>query len=258
MSNQLLGIATLWQREMVRFYRDKSRVIGGLVPPVIFWVFIGSGFSGSFRVGTGDGMNYMVYFFPGIITLIFLFTSVFSNMSIIEDKVQGFMQSVLVAPVPRYVIVVGKVFGSTTLAFIQALPFLVIGYFAGINFRAEMLFEMVIILFSIAFVLSSIGFIVAWVLDSSQGFHAIMNMFLMPMWLLSGALFPLENLPVWLEWMVKVNPLTYAVAALQRVIFDPGLITTLPTMRQCYIVIFVYCAVCFLGALFVANRGNNR
>ncbi len=257
MSGTMLTVTTLWKREMVRFYRDRSRVIGGLVPPVIFWFFIGSGFSGSFRVGEGEGISYLLYFFPGILTLIFLFTAIFSTISIIEDRKEGFLQSVLVAPVPRTSIVLGKVLGSASLAFLQGIPFLILGYFGGIRIHHGMVLQTMIILFAISFVFASIGFLLAWILESAQGFHAIMNMFLIPMWLLSGSLFPIGNLPGWLAWLVKANPLTYAVAALQRVLFDPGVISSLPTMRQCAIVIFVYCAVCFAGALYVAKKRVN-
>ncbi|MBI5179125.1 MAG: ABC transporter permease, partial [Nitrospinae bacterium] len=109
MNHLALASLSLWRREMVRFYRDKSRVIGGLVPPVIFWLFIGSGLSGSFSVGGGTNvLNYRQYFFPGTLVLIFLFTAVFSTISIIEDRKEGFLQSVLVAPLPRLAIVFGK------------------------------------------------------------------------------------------------------------------------------------------------------
>jgi len=256
MSNGFSCVATLWQREMVRFYRDRSRVIGGLVPPIIFWFFIGSGFSGSFKVGGDSGISYMTYFFPGILTLIFLFTAIFSSMSIIEDKKEGFLQSVLVAPVPRYAIVLGKIFGSASLAFLQGMPFILIGYFSGIRFPLSAIFDMAIILFAVAFSFSSIGFLIAWMLDSTQGFHAIMNMFLIPMWLLSGALFPVNNLPIWLLWMVKINPLTYAIAGLQHLIFKAGVVGEFPTMTQCAIVIAFYCIGTFLVALFVATRRN--
>ncbi|MDH5542083.1 MAG: ABC transporter permease [Nitrospinota bacterium] len=247
---------TLWKRELVRFYRDRSRVIGGLVPPIIFWVFIGTGFSGSFRPGTGEGISYMHYFFPGILTLIFLFTAVFSSISIIEDRHEGFLQSVLVAPVSRTAVVFGKVFGSATLALIQGIPFLIIGLIFGISPEVGSIVKMMLILFGASFSLAAIGFMLAWNLDSTQGFHAVMNMFLIPMWLLSGALFPKSGVPSWLDWLVTVNPLTYTVSALQQVLFLPGTFEGLPSPGLCAVVNVAFCLVTFGMAVIVSQKGE--
>jgi len=250
-------VITLWQREIVRFYRDRSRVIGGLVPPIIFWFFIGSGLGSSFRVGTGGGLSYIQYFFPGTLVLIFLFTAIFSTISIIEDKREGFLQSVLVAPIPRFAIVLGKVMGAATLAFLQGIPFLLLAPFAGIGFHGYLLAESLLILLSVAFLLASIGFVIAWKLESTQGFHAIMNMILIPMWLLSGALFPLNELPVWLEWIVTINPLTYCVAALQHTLLGPGAVEGLPSLALCAFIIASFCAASFGAAVTVARKGGD-
>lgn len=257
MNNMAISVATLWQREIVRFYRDRSRVIGGLVPPVIFWFFIGSGLGSSFRVGSGNDLSYMQYFFPGTLVLIFLFTAIFSTISLIEDKREGFLQSVLVAPLPRIAIVLGKVLGAATLAFLQGIPFLLLAPFTGISFHAETFAAAMAVLFGIAFSLAAIGFVIAWKLDSTQGFHAIMNMALIPMWLLSGALFPLNGLPVWLDWMVTINPLTYCVAALQRTLLGPGVVEGLPSLALCGIVIAAFCGASFLAAVVVARKGGD-
>lgn len=252
----MLASATLWQREIVRFYRDRSRVIGGLVPPIIFWFLIGSGLGSSVTIGSGGTLTYMQYFFPGTLVLIFLFTAVFSTISIIEDKKEGFLQSVLVAPVPRIAIVFGKLMGAASLAFLQGIPFLLIAPFVGVGFHGTSIAAAAVILFGVAFSLAGVGFLVAWKLDSIQGFHAIMNMALIPMWLLSGALFPTAGLPVWLEWIVKVNPLTYCVAALQHTLFAPGSIEGLPPLWFCAVVIAVFCAAAFFAAVTVTRKGG--
>jgi len=256
-NNTATSVMTLWQREIVRFYRDRSRVIGGLVPPIIFWFFIGSGLGSSFRVGTGERLSYIQYFYPGTLVLIFLFTAIFSTISVIEDKKEGFLQSVLVAPVPRHAIVFGKVMGAATLAFLQGIPFLLLAPFTGIAFHAGEFAAAMIILFGIAFSLAAVGFIIAWMLDSTQGFHAIMNMALIPMWLLSGALFPVNGLPTWLKWIVTINPLTYCVAALQRTLLGRGAVAGLPSLALCAAVIAAFCGVSFFTAVSIARKGGD-
>src|SRR6516165_2861109 len=130
----VLPSVSLWRREIVRFYRQKSRVVGVLPSPLLFWVVIGSGFGTSFRSGNAPGQqHYLDYFYPGALIMIVLFTSIFTMMSVIEDRKQGFLLSVLVAPVPRSAIVLGKVLGGTTLAAVQGLIFLVFAPFVGVH-----------------------------------------------------------------------------------------------------------------------------
>jgi ABC-2 type transport system permease protein len=215
-----LSSFTLWQRELVRFFRQRSRVIGALVPPILFWFLIGSGLGASFRLGgmPAGGVNYLQYFFPGTITLIILFTATFSTISIIEDRHEGFLQSVLVAPMSRQGLVLGKIAGGTTLAFVQALAFLCIAPVVGVSMHWTGAVSLLLTLFAISFGLTGLGFLLAWRLDSTQGFHAIMNLFLIPMWLLSGALFPIAGAPFWLRAVMRLNPLTYSVSALQTIL----------------------------------------
>jgi ABC-2 type transport system permease protein len=257
MNDIILASASLWRREMVRFYRDRSRVIGGLVPPVMFWFFIGSGLSGSFNFGDKEAaLNYRQYFFPGTLVLIFLFTAVFATLSVIEDRKEGFLQSVMVAPTPRLTIVLGKLLGAASLAFLQGLPFLVAAPFIGLNLDPGSLLGAFFVLFGVAFSLAGLGFVMAWQLDSAQGFHAFMNMGLIPMWLMSGALFPLANLPGWLAVLVKFNPLTYCVAALQRELFPAGSVAGLPPMWLCSAVIAGFCALTLAAAVWITGRNQ--
>ena len=194
---------TLVSREIVRFVRQKNRIIGAIGTPLVFWFLIGSGFGDMEFEGA---LNYKQYFFPGTILLITLFTAIFSTISIIEDRREGFLQAVLVAPIPRSGLVLGKLLGGTLLALMQALLFFLIVPFLGVQLTLGNFFYLCGILFFVSFGLTGLGFILAWRLDSTQGFHAIMNLFLMPLWLLSGALFPIEGVPGWLHKVMLANP----------------------------------------------------
>src|SRR5450755_2672201 len=218
----LLPAFTLWWREIVRFYRQKSRVVGVLASPLVFWVVIGSGFGTSFRAGSGQGQqNYLDYFYPGALIMIVLFTSIFAMMSLIEDRKEGFLLSVMVAPVPRSAIVLGKVLGGTTLSAIQGLIFLAFAPFVGVRMGFIDFLLVVFVVFLVSFALTSLGFAIAWPMDSTQAFHAIINLFLIPLWLLSGALFPLSGASGWLRFLIRINPLTYGVEALRDLLY-PG------------------------------------
>src|SRR5947208_607310 len=190
----LLPAFTLWWREIVRFYRQTTRVIGVLASPLVFWLVIGSGFGTSFRSGGGPGQqHYLDYFYPGAMVMIVLFTSIFTMMSVIEDRKEGFLLSVLVAPVPRSAIVLGKVLGGTTLSTIQGLIFLAFAPLVGVHVSPGDFLLVALTVFLVSFALTALGFTIAWSMDSTQAFHAIINLFLIPLWLLSGALFPLRS-----------------------------------------------------------------
>jgi len=225
-----LAAGTLWQREIVRFFRQKSRVVGAIVPPILFWFLIGSGLGESFRVSPSlpgssvppADVNYLQYFFPGTVTLIMLFTAIFSTISVIEDRHEGFLQSVLVAPLSRLTLVLGKILGGTTLAVGQAVLFLLLAPVAGIHLPLASVPLLLLNLLVISFGLTGLGFVLAWSLDSTQGFHAIMNLLLIPMWLLSGALFPAEGAAKWIRVMMSLNPLSYGLSSLQHHLFVGG------------------------------------
>jgi ABC-2 type transport system permease protein len=257
-SHFVLAVCTLWQRELLRFYRQPSRVVGALAPPVLFWLLIGAGLGPSFRAPGAAGTSYLAYFFPGVVILILLFTAIFSEISIIEDRREGFLQAVLVAPVPRASVVLGKVLGGTTLALFQSAAFLLLGPAIGLRLAsAASLAALAAVLFLLAFALTSLACAIAWWLDSTQGFHAIMNLFLIPMWLLAGTLFPVAGAPGWLGAVMRVNPLTYGVAALRRVLAPadaaglPGLGVSLGVTAAC-------ACLAFGAAVWVATRRPSR
>jgi ABC-2 type transport system permease protein len=217
---------TLWLREVVRFYRQRSRVVGVIASPLLFWVVIGAGFGTSFRSGDAAGQsNYLAFFYPGALIMIVLFTSIFTMMSVIEDRKEGFLLSVLVAPVPRAAIVLGKVLGGTTLSTIQGLLFLALAPFVGVHITFIGFLLVVFTVFLVSFSLTALGFAIAWPMDSTQAFHAIINLFLIPLWLLSGALFPVSRASGWLQVIMKINPLTYGVEALRDLLYPASPMT---------------------------------
>src|SRR3954452_13658690 len=216
----MLPSYTLWWREIVRFYRQRSRVVGVIASPLLFWIVIGSGFGTSFRSGDAAGQShYLDYFYPGALIMIVLFTSIFTMMSVIEDRKEGFLLSVLVAPVSRSAIVLGKVLGGTTLSTIQGLIFLVFAPLVGVHIGLTDFALIVVTIFLVSFALTALGFAIAWPMDSTQAFHAIINLFLIPLWLLSGALFPIAGASVWLRVLMRINPLTYGVEALRQLLY---------------------------------------
>ncbi|MGC1649568.1 MAG: ABC transporter permease [Candidatus Sulfotelmatobacter sp.] len=249
----MLPAFTLWWREIVRFYRQPTRVVGVLASPLVFWLVIGSGFGTSFRSGGGPGQqHYLDYFYPGALIMIVLFTSIFTMMSVIEDRKEGFLLSVLVAPVPRTAIVLGKVLGGTTLSAVQGMIFLIFAPFAGVHLGVVQVLLAAVVVFLVSFALTALGFAIAWPMDSSQAFHGIVNLFLIPLWLLSGALFPLEGASGWIRVIMRLNPLTYGVEALRGLLY-PGAETTFP-LPSAMATLLLFSLVMFGLAFLMANR----
>src|SRR5579872_65830 len=253
----MLPAFTLWWRELVRFYRQRARVVGVIASPLLFWVVIGSGFGSSFRSGDAAGQqHYLDYFYPGALIMIVLFTSIFTMMSVIEDRKEGFLLSVLAAPVPRTAIVLGKVLGGTTLSAIQGMIFLIFAPFAGVHLDPLRVLLVAVVVFLISFSLTALGFAIAWPMDSSQAFHGIVNLFLIPLWLLSGALFPLAGASGWIRIIMRLNPLTYGVEALRGLLY-PGAETAFP-LPTAMATLGLFSLVMFAIALLMANRRTTR
>ena len=257
MNSFWLPAFTLGWREIVRFYRDRSRVIGSLAPPLLFWVMIGFGLGGSFQSPGASKVGYLHFLFSGTAVLIVLFTAIFSTISIIEDRREGFMQSVLVAPVSRGAIVLGKILGGSAVALLQGLIFVVLAPLAGIPIGFVQGVSLVGVMFGIAFALTGLGFLIAWRMQSTQGFHAIMNLFLMPMWLLSGSLFPLSGAAPWLKWIMVFNPLTYGVSAFQRVLLGKNYPAEAGSLPLCLAVIALFGLMMF-GLSWQVALGRKR
>ncbi len=250
----LLPALSLAQRELVRFVRQRHRIVGALLTPIVFWLLIGGGIGRSFAApGVPGGEDFLRFFFPGTVVMILLFTAIFSTISIIEDRREGFLQSVLVAPVPRLAIVLGKVLGGTALAFGQGLLFLLLAPLVGVSLSPAALLASCGIMLLLAFALTAMGFCIAWRMSSTQGFHAIMNLLLMPMWFLSGALFPPGGALKGIAAIMMLNPLTYGLAALRRAMYLGQDATALPSWPLSLGVSFAFAVIMLMLATRIAH-----
>lgn len=225
--NFWLTVYTLWNRELVRFYRQPSRVVGAVGTALLFWLVLGTGIPVA---------NYRAYFLPGTIVMSVLFTCIFSNASIIEDRQAGFLQSVMVAPVTRAAIVMGKILGGATLSTLQGLVLLPAAATVGATFQLIPFGGLVLSLFLLSFVLNAMGFWLAWKIDSTPGFHTIMNMVLLPMWMASGAIFAASR-STWMQVFMAVNPFTYGVAGVRRGLFPTEDLSQVPSLSLCLLVL---------------------
>lgn len=249
-------------REIVRFLRQRNRVVGAVGQPVLFWLLFGVGMNHNFQI---PGQPFSEYFVSGTLVLILLFTAIFATISIIEDRQAGFLQSVLVAPVARWAFVLGKVVGGSILATAQAILFLLLTMTFSHTPGVVPLILSIALMSLSAIGLTSLGFCLAWRLDSTQGFHAIMNLLLMPMWLLSGAFFPLppttgtvsEQL---LHWSMRANPVTYTVGGLRQLLAAtpiPDESLWLPDQGICWLVTAAFAIAMFLSAVRVSRRTSH-
>lgn len=247
-----LAIKALWRRDVRRFVGQRSRVAGSLATPVVFWALLGAGLGRSFSAAdpalTG---GYLQFFFPGTLAMIVLFSAIFSTISVIEDRQQGFMQGVLVAPVPRAAIVAGKLLGGATIALAQAVLFLLLAPVAGIALDPWRALQAIGVAALLAVALTGLGFLIAWWLDSTQGFHAIMNLLLVPMWLLSGAVFPPSGAAPWVRGVMAANPMTYGVAALQTVLLGR---TDGPSLGVSLVVTALFGAAMIVAGVILVDR----
>ena len=234
--------------------------MSAIAQPLIFWLLLGGGLNASFNPpGVPEGTSYIEYFYPGIITLALLFTTIFATISIVQDRREGFLQGVLVAPVARSVIVLGQALGGTTLALFQAVLLLFLAPIVGVPLSPLSVFAALGVMLILSLGLTNLGLMIAWRMDSTQGFHAIMNLILIPIWLLSGAFFPASGVPILLEWTMKLNPLTYGVAALRRCLYfnAPMISEEIPQLTLSLIVTGAFCVITYFGAARTAYRRPN-
>ncbi|MGE3621708.1 MAG: ABC transporter permease [Acidimicrobiia bacterium] len=213
------AVKVVCQRELIRFRTDKIRLVSSLAQPVLFLFVLGSGLSGRGGGLAGTDVDYQTFLFPGALSMSVLFTAMFSAMSIVWDREFGFLREMLVAPVPRSAIVVGKALGGSLVASFQGAVILALAGLAGVPYDPLMLVLLFVQLFLLAFAVSGFGLVIAARIKEMQAFMGIMNLVVMPLFFLSGALYPLGNLPGWLQVVARFNPLTYAVSAMRSTVF---------------------------------------
>jgi len=235
--SELRKIYGLWRREILRYWREKSRIISSLILPLLWLLIFGSGLRG---IQVSGGLTYQTYIFPGILGMTLLFTSVFSGVSVIWDREFGFLKEILVAPVSRAAIVIGKALGSGTGALIQGVILLPLAFLVGVNLSWLSIIILLPTMIIISIGLVSVGLLIASLMTSMEGFNFIMSLVIMPMFFTSGALFPLTSAPAWLRDFSYVNPLTYGVDVLRWACF-PGSDTLLPIYVE-YLILLLFAA----------------
>jgi ABC-2 type transport system permease protein len=217
LGHDLRAIKIVLHRELLRFFYDRTRMISQLVQPVLYLLVLGTGLGA--LVSGGGGVDLKTFIFPGVIAMSVMFTGMFSAASIVWDREFGFLREMLVAPVSRTSIVVGKVLGGAVVATSQGVVILALAGLAGVPYDPVMIVLLVFLMFAGAFTITAFGVVLAARIKKMQSFFGIMQMAMMPMMFLSGALFPLSGLPGWLSFLTRINPLTYAVDPLRHVVF---------------------------------------
>jgi ABC-2 type transport system permease protein len=250
----VIGVWVLAHREVLRFLRQPVRLFGSLAQPLLFWLFMGAGFAQSFNLGPG-GMAYGEFFFPGIVLMLMLFAAIFSTITLIEDRSAGFLQGVLVAPVSRFSLVLGKVAGGTLIALAQAAVFLLLAPAAGISLSAGMVLGLVLLFLLVGTGFTGLGFAVAWTMDSVAGYHAVMSVVMIPLWLISGALFPVEGAAGWLALAMRCNPVFYAQVLVRKGFYhEPGALLGDPQFVQALALSAGWAALTLAAAVWVVYR----
>jgi ABC-2 type transport system permease protein len=218
MGHEFRGVRIVWQRELIRFLQDRPRIVVGLVQPVLFLFVLGTGLS-RLAAGSTGGLNLRTFMFPGVVAMSTMFTALFSAASIVWDREFGFLREMLVAPISRASIVIGKCLGGATVATMQGLVILALAGTVGVPYAPTLIATLVLELLVLSFTLTSLGVLLAARIKQIQSFFALMQLLVLPMFFLSGALYPLRNLPTWLHVLTLIDPLTYAVDPMRQAVF---------------------------------------
>jgi len=216
--NEIRTAAMVWRRELIRFTRTRSRILSGFIQPILFLFVLGYGLSP--LVGSTAGFDFTKFVFPGIVAMSVVTTSIFSAMSIVWDREFGFLREMLVAPVSRSAIVLGKTAGGASIATVQGTIMLVLAPIVGVNLTPLVVVQVILIELLMSVSLTGFGVFVASRIEKIESFQVVMQLVLFPMLFLSGAMFPLSGLPTWLAFLTRINPLTYAIAPLREVVFS--------------------------------------
>jgi ABC-2 type transport system permease protein len=211
------AVITIWRREVIRYWRDKTRIFSSLLQPLMFLAIFGTGLRGAMS-GGNFGVDYLKFMYPGIIAMAVMGTAFFSTISTVWDREFGFLKEILVAPVSRTAIVVGKIFGATTISSFQGLIILILAPILGIQISIAVIIQLFLLMVLLAFSISGLGILVASLMKTTESFGFVMQILIMPMFFISGAFFPLTSVPKWLAYIARINPLTYGVDSIRQVI----------------------------------------
>ena len=223
--NELRGIYTIWYRDILRFWHDKMRMVSAITFPLLFLVVFGSGLGA--RMGfLGDGVDFSQFIFPGIVGMTVLMTSFMFGMSVVWDREFGFLKEVLVAPISRVSVAVGKTLGAATVASLQGMVILLFAPLIGVSLSLGAVLALLPLMFLMAAAMGSFGILLATRIRSMEAFQAVMQMLLFPMVFLSGVFFPVEGLPWWMSVLVKINPATYGIAPIRQVVLGASASST--------------------------------
>jgi ABC-2 type transport system permease protein len=228
LSGTLRGIYIVWYRDLLRYWRDRVRAIVGLAQPLLFLVVFGAGlgsslggaFSGNAASG---GLSYAQFVYPGVVGMAILFSAIFGAMSIVWDREFGFLKEILVAPIDRSAVAIGKALGGATQAMLQGIVLLVLAPVIGVKLDVGTVLALLPFLFILAFALSSMGVALASRMTSMQGFQIVMNFLMMPLFFLSGSLFPLTNVPDWMAVLGRLDPVSYGMDPIRRIVLGATL-----------------------------------
>lgn len=224
--SELRGIYTLWMREVKRYLRERIRIVSSFFQPLLWLIIFGTGMR--FPVSGTVSLTYQKFIFPGIIGQTLLFTSMFMGISVIWDREFGFLKEILVAPISRFSIFVGKMLGASTDAMIQGIIVFSLGFMVGIPVNFHIFLQTLPLMLLITFGLVCIGLTIASFITSLESYGAIQSFINLPLFFLSGALFPLSNIPSWLQWVSFIDPLTYGVDAMRTIILGSSWVPLFP------------------------------
>ena len=216
MRRNLKGAYTIWYRDVIRFARDRVRMLAALGQPLLYLFVFGTGLAPAMSTATNGALDFRQFMFPGILAMAVLFTAIFSAISIVWDREFGFLKEVMVAPVSRAAVALGKVAGGATVAMFQGVIVLLLAPVVGVKLGAGQVVMLIGLMLLLATVMTSLGIVIAVRQRTMEGFQMMMNFLMMPMFFLSGAFFPLRGVPVWLAWLSRLDPVTYGVDALRQ------------------------------------------
>jgi len=217
--SDMRAVSIVWQRELIRFRRDRLRAVTSLIQPLLFLLVLGTGLSSLAKGSMPPGVSFKAFIYPGVLAMSVMFTAIFSAASIVWDREFGFLREMLVAPVSRSAIVIGKIFGGATIATFQGIIMLALAGLADVPYNPVLLLTLAGELFLLAFTLTSFGVMMAARITQFQAFMALTQMLVMPLFFLSGALYPLTGLPAWLSVLTRIDPLTYVVGPMRHAVF---------------------------------------